>query len=101
MSLASLGFFPTTESVAFLGVVPTPELLERHRTLLGALKPVVEGLWPYYDVGALMPHCTLATRVPDPRRVLDILWPGSLPIVGYVSSAHLVEIPGGRSRFSV
>jgi hypothetical protein len=101
LALASLGFFLTTEAVAFLGVVPTRKLLDRHHALLEALDTVVDGLWPYYGVDALVPHCTLATGVTNPGLVSEVVSRCRLPILGTVGSVHVVEIPGGWSRFSL
>jgi len=97
LPLASLGFFLTEEAPAFLGVVPSSRLLTLQRAVHEAVEPLVDDIWPHYRPGALLPHCTLAVGVTDRARVLDIVtrFPGQIP--ARVSSAHLVEIPGGHT----
>jgi len=101
MSLPSLGFFLAEEPVAFLGVVPSVALLAAHRVVVDALAGVVIGYWPYYEPDALMPHCTLATAVREPAKVTQIVAGFGLPIVATITSAGLVEVPGGKSRLEV
>lgn len=98
LPLASLGFFLTAESVAFLGVTPSNELLAAHRRIHAVVSKVASGLWPYYKPGAWMPHCTLATGVADRGAVALIVAAFELPIIASVDSVDLVEVPGGRVR---
>jgi len=94
--LAALGFFMTDESPMFLGVVPSTGLLELHRAVHERAEALVDGVWPYYRPGALMPHCTLAMRVRDRARAHGIAARFPTPIAAHAASAHIVEIPGGR-----
>jgi hypothetical protein len=96
LPLEPLGFFLTGEAPAFLGVVPSARLLALHRTVHEAIEPLVDAIWPYYRPDALLPHCTLAVGVTDRARVVDIVTRFPIPIPARVSSAHLVEIPGGH-----
>jgi hypothetical protein len=97
LPLVSLGFFPPAAAApVFLGVSPSARLLGLHREVDQAIESIVDGVWPYYRPGALMPHCTLAMRVAEPGRALEIAAGFELPIMARIGSAHLVEVPGGR-----
>lgn len=96
LPLASLGFFLTDESVAFLGVIPSARFLALHHAVHSALEPSAADVWPYYHPDALVPHCTLATGVTDRARVLEVVASFSLPVAARVAAANLIEVPGGR-----
>jgi hypothetical protein len=98
MVLEPLGFFLTRDSPAFLGVVPTAPLLSLHHAICQAVGSVAGGLWPHYRTGTRLPHCTLAMHVADKAAVIEVVSGFSTPIPARAGSAHLVEIPGGRSR---
>jgi len=97
ISLTAIGFFMTEEAPAFLAVIPSLRLVSAHRELVDAVRPVVRGFWPYYDVDALFPHCTLAMGVASRERTMDVLSGISLPIVTAVKAVHLVDVLTGRS----
>jgi hypothetical protein len=99
--LAFLGFFMTEEAVAFLGVTPSKRLLEAHHDLFPSIAPLVARYWPFYEPDHLVPHCTLAMGVADKARVIEVLSSFELPVVAHVEAVHIVEIPGGWSRFAV
>jgi len=101
LPLAALGFFLTEEAPAFLGVIPSSRFLSVHRAVHDAIKPVVDGIWPYYRPDALLPHCTLAVGVTDKARVIDVVSQFTLPIDALAASAQLVEISGGHKRTSL
>ncbi len=96
LNLGSLGFFPTNESVAFLGVVPTRQLLDLHRGICERLLPEVDDFREYYLADSLVPHCTLALGVSDLSSVVRAVERFSLPVVARVESIQLVELPLGR-----
>jgi hypothetical protein len=97
LPLVALGAFLTQESVAFLSVVPTEPLLAAHRGVADALRPVVQGYWPYYEPSALLPHCTLAMGVIDHARVVEAVRRHELPILAEAFSAQLVDVSTGKS----
>jgi hypothetical protein len=101
LPLAPVGSFLTDEAVVFLGVVPSARLLGLHRAVHRVLEPLVDTVWPYYRPDALLPHCTLATRVTDPAAVIEIVSRFPTPISAYASGAHLVETPGGANRIAL
>lgn len=96
LPLAALGFFLTDEAPMFLGVVPSPRLLELHHAVHEATEPLVDRIVRYYRPGALMPHCTLAMRVSDRARAHTIAARFPTPITAHAASAQIVEIPGGQ-----
>ncbi|HEX5995006.1 MAG TPA: metalloregulator ArsR/SmtB family transcription factor [Jiangellales bacterium] len=98
--LEPLGVLPHPEAPAFLGVVPSSQLLALHHAVHDAIQPVVKGIWHHYRPNALLPHCTLAVGVTDKARTMQIVARFSTPIPALVASAHLVEMPGGHSSNS-
>ncbi|GAA2569023.1 2'-5' RNA ligase family protein [Winogradskya consettensis] len=98
LPLTSLGFFLTGEAPAFLGVTPTSRLLMLHRQVHNATEPLVADIWPYYRPDALSPHCTLATGATDRARIIEIVASFPTPVPAHVSTAHLVDLPGGHTR---
>ncbi|BEL03403.1 hypothetical protein Q0Z83_015940 [Actinoplanes sichuanensis] len=101
LPLASLGFFLTDESVAFLGAIPSQRFLTLHRRVHEAVEPIAEDIRPYYRPDRLLPHCTLATGVTDRAAVLDVMSAFPLPILAVTESAQLVEVPGGHHRIAL
>jgi 2'-5' RNA ligase len=97
LTLASLGFFLTTETIAFLAVTPTDWLLEVHGRVHVALGGVASDSWAYYEPGTFLPHCTIALRSDDTRPVVESLDEGKLPIPAVAHESHLVEISTGRT----
>jgi 2'-5' RNA ligase len=98
LTLASLGFFPGSESVAFLGVTPTATLLETHRQVHAAFTRVATESWPIYEPGNFVPHCTLAVGFAETGPIHDAIQSRDLPIASVANEVHLVEITSGRSR---
>ncbi|HTB35082.1 MAG TPA: 2'-5' RNA ligase family protein, partial [bacterium] len=64
VDLNSIGTFFSDEGVLFLPPVPTSQLIQLHLDCQSLLRPLVQGMWPYYLPGQLAFHCTLATGVP-------------------------------------
>lgn len=62
--LYTLGTFPTSENVLFLGAVTDAELLAVHVAVHDALAGRVRDPWAYHLPGAWVPHCTLSQDVP-------------------------------------
>jgi 2'-5' RNA ligase len=62
-TLASLGIFPTPEGVLFLGVAPSPQLVELQAEICKRLRDMGAQVEPYWIPGQWMPHCTLSTGV--------------------------------------
>ncbi|MEV3936759.1 2'-5' RNA ligase family protein [Glycomyces sp. NPDC049804] len=97
LPLVSLGFFPPAEAApVFLGVAPSARFLKLHSEVNEAIDSIVDGICPCYRPDALLPHCTLAMRVAEKAKALEIAAGFELPIMARVGSAHLVEVPGGR-----
>lgn len=101
VELASLGFFLTAESVAFLGVTPNAELLEAHKAVVGSLSGLVGGSSPYYRPGHLHFHCTLAVGVHDRSTVVEVVARHRLPIVATVKQASIVQSSTGEEELTV
>ncbi|HEY3747861.1 MAG TPA: 2'-5' RNA ligase family protein [Pseudonocardiaceae bacterium] len=66
--LYTLGTFPTSENVLFLGAVTDAELLAVHVAVHDTLAGRVTNPWAYLLPGAWVPHCTL-TRDATPTHL--------------------------------
>jgi hypothetical protein len=103
LTLGALGFFLTDEAVAFLHVVPTTALLDHHRRVVSSYSAHPSRLWPYYGIDRFVPHCTLATGLRDTEisTVAGTLAHTRLPIAAHAAMGALVEVPSGRTLYSV
>ena len=70
--LYTLGTFPSTENVLFLGAVTDPELIAVHSTVHDALAGKVQAPSADYLPGAWVPHCTLAEDVSSAQLVAGL-----------------------------
>jgi len=98
LRLSSVGAFVTPEPVVFLGVTPTPALLELNRRVHARLDMAKLATWPLYRPGTWVPHCTLAIRPKDLTAALSALRAAVLPIEVVPQALRLVEVPTGVVR---
>jgi 2'-5' RNA ligase len=101
IELASLGFFMTEESPAFLGATPTTALLDLHRRAAQTAMRHVNGYWPHYRPDAWIPHCTLAMHVAERARVADVASNWNLPIQVSVTKIDLIDVHTGTTISSL
>ena len=101
LRLSSVGAFVTPEAVVFLGVTPTPALLELNRRVHARLDAARLAVWPLYRPGTWVPHCTLAMRPADLTAALSALRAAVLPIEASPVALRLVEVPTGKAVGSV
>ena len=94
MNLASYGLFPGAEVVVFLAPKVTSQLLEWHTHFHKVIPTAVDGLWTHYLPAQWVPHCTLATRIPQDRvgAVTGTLRDFELPMQCKVTSIGIVEL---------
>ena len=82
--------------ILWLGVVPTAELLDRHRLVHERLAAAGVEIWDVYQPGRWVPHCTISMRVPNPlmapavRRCLEFL-----PVPATVTGASVTDHANG------
>ena len=92
-TFSSIGVFPTAEGVLFLAPAPSRELLDIHADLQALL--TTQGLesHAYFQVGAWVPHCTLAMglRSRDLTAAVGLALDRYQPISGVFSAVSLVE----------
>ncbi len=69
---ASVASFPTPEGVVYLAPSPSEDLREVHGVFHRAMAVHGEAGNPYYQPGKWVPHCTVATDVPDDLRELVV-----------------------------
>ena len=103
LSLASLGFFATSERVAYLAPKVTPDLLALHRSIYDQFSSHVSDFWPHYAPASWVPHCTLAMgQLPQPLgAAIDICQSIGLPVVCNVIELGLVEFPPVKQLYTV
>ena len=99
--LSSVGAFVTFEEVVFLGVTPTPLLLELNRRVHARLDAAKIASWPLYRPGSWVPHCTLAMRPGDLAAAFTALRGAVLPIEASPVALRIVEVPTGKPTFTV
>lgn len=100
LTLSSIGVFPSSEGVVFLGVVVTEALLRVHATVHELAVRTAGKLWDYYTPGRWVPHCTLAYRL-QPERIPDavqVCLQFPLPLVARVAAVSVVEFSAAGGR---
>lgn len=103
VTLASVGIFPSSESVIFFAPKVTPELLAFHADFLHFMEIYHPNLSPHYDVPRWVPHCTLGIHLnPDElttaEKVLKEL--DSLPIQASIPQIGVLAFPPNTEVFS-
>ena len=101
LRLSSVGAFVSYEEVVFLGVTPTPLLLELNRRVHARLDAARLASWPLYRPGTWVPHCTLAMRPADLGSAVTALRAATLPIDATPVALRIVEVPTGKPTFTV
>jgi len=102
LTLASVGFFPSKEQVAFLAPKVDASLLALHEKFHGQFGAVASGLWPHYAPASWVPHCTLATYFPFDRvaALVELCGSFGLPLRGNVVEIGIVQFPPTKQLFS-
>jgi 2'-5' RNA ligase len=101
LTLSSIGFFPTTEGVVFLGVTVTQHLLDIHFAFHRIFQQYAQDPSGYYQVGRWVPHCTLAFGVTSDRiaDIVAISQHTSLPIHAQVKEIGIVDVSPTHCAF--
>lgn len=95
--LDAAGCFPGRGGVVFLAIRATPELLEFHTRLHAILDRHDVGQIDQLRPGRLVPHCTVAKRLPDDRIGAAVaLARTRLPISGTATSVNAVVVGRGE-----
>lgn len=94
LSLSSIGIFPTSEGVVFLGATVTEQLLNIHARFHEIFKKHVQKQREYYTVGQWVPHCTLAFGLSEHQiaETVTICRGIALPIAASVNKIGVVEV---------
>lgn len=100
LTLSSVGVF-VGESVLFLGVTPTRELLALNVAVHARLDHAGISIRPIYRPGSYVPHCTLAMHVRDLDVAIRAVRDASLPIEATAIAMRVVEVPTGKVRATV
>lgn len=103
VQISHLGAFVSMGNVAFLGVTPSQDLLNRHRDLLTLCHHHSSNLRPYYLPDHWTPHITLGFDLSREQTlgILSLGWEMGLPIHGEVQAVQIVELAttGARHLF--
>jgi 2'-5' RNA ligase len=96
VQLYTLATFPGDRGALFLGVVATTELLEFHAGVHAALAGQAVALWPHYQPGSWVPHCTLAEGMnqAEAARAFGLLY-GYEPIAATVTATGIKNTTTG------
>ncbi len=103
LTFSSLGLFPSQSSGAvFLGVTPSPQLLEIHIDFHLTFSVYGEGLRRYYFPGIWVPHCTLADGITCDvaPKALEVCQETLLPIRATAAGIGILEFPPGHELLS-
>ena len=94
MTLSSIGLFHSSENVIFLGVSPTPRLLDINGAFHRFFGKYAKAQRANYHVGSWVPHCTLAFGLPDDivSKAIEICSRESLPIRSRVEEIGIAEV---------
>ena len=101
LTLSSLGAFVTAESVLFVGVTPSRELLALNVAVHARLDHAGIAVRPIYRPGSWVPHCTLAMHVRELDVALRAVRDAPLPIEATAVALRVVEVPTGKVRATV
>jgi 2'-5' RNA ligase len=95
VAFSSIGVFPTSENVLFLGLVVSEALLAIHQAYHHVAAAFGPACRPYYRPGCWVPNCTLTMRLPTPDllRGLAHLAAGWAPLEGILRSLALIQAP--------
>jgi hypothetical protein len=98
LDLSFYGSFATEETVIFLGITVTEDLLELHRRFHMTFARFSSTLWGYFAINHWCPHCPLAQQLgPDmSQKALAIVSRARLPIRVHTEEIGLVNFPPPR-----
>ena len=94
LTLSSVGIFPGTEGVIFLGVTVTEHLLDVHAAFDRIFRTHAQERSEHYGVGNWVPHCTLASGLSE-RQIAEsvsICRGIPLPVSTEVKEIGLMEV---------
>ena len=94
LSLSSIGIFPTSEGVVFLGATVTEQLLNVHARFHKIFRKHAQEQREYYTVGRWVPHCTLAFGLSEHKiaETVTICRGIVLPIPAEVKKIGVAEV---------
>ena len=100
LSFSSVGIFPGTEGVVFLGVTVTEQLLNIHAAFHKLFKNHAQEQRAYYAVRNWVPHCTIASGLSEHQiaEAVAVCRQISLPISAKVTAVGLVEVSPNSYR---
>ena len=93
LTLSSVGLFPSSEGVIFLGVTPTQRLLDVNHNFHQFFGKYAKSQRDY-QVGKWVPHCTLAFDLSDGMlsEAIEVCGRMSLPIHSRVEEIGIAEV---------
>ena len=93
LTLSSVGLFPSSKSVIFLGVTPTQRLLDVNGAFHQFFGKYAKSQRDYH-AGSWVPHCTLAFDLPDGMlsKAIEVCRRIPLPIHSRIQEIGIAEV---------
>ena len=92
LTLSTVGCFPGARSALFLGVTPSPELLDLNARLHRELVELPGRVWRHSGAGQWVPHCTLALGMTAAERARAVeLCADFAPVTTTASSIEVID----------
>jgi 2'-5' RNA ligase len=101
-TLSSLGVFPGEVGVIFLAPTISRQLVELQLSMLSHLQELGAEIEPYWLPGQWMPHCTLATGIPQERMptAFSLVYAALRPISATLTRLSVFAIEPPRLLFA-
>ncbi len=99
LTLSSIGLFPLSEGVIFLGVTPTQRLLDVNYYFHQFFGKYAKSQRDY-QIGSWVPHCTLAFGLPDGilSEAIEVCRRMSMPIHSRIEEIGVAEVSPRSAR---
>jgi len=100
LTLSSVGLFPSRDNVIFLGVAPTPGLLDVNSEFHGFFGKYAKAQREHYQSGKWVPHCTLAFDLSDGMlaEAIEICRRTPLPLHSRIEEIGVAEVSPSSAR---
>ncbi len=100
LTLSSVGLFPSSEGVIFLGVTPTERLLEVNHDFHQFFGKYAKAQREHYQTGKWVPHCTLAFDLSDGMlaEAIEVCRRMPLPIHSRIEEIGVAEVSPSSAR---
>ena len=100
LTLSSIGLFPSSAGVIFLGVTPTQKLLDVNGAFHQFFGKYAKAQREHYQIGKWVPHCTLAFDLSDGMlaEAIAVCRRMPLPIHSRIEEIGVAEVSPSSAR---